>query len=541
MIRIAAAFGRLRLLLGGAVLHGGIGLGVATTASASERLSDRGDRPNIVILLADDLSRGDLGCYGQRQFRTPAIDRLAAEGRRFTHAFAGGAWCAPSRTALLTGRSDRFFGPRPSADGLAPPTYAPTLANVLQRAGYATAALGKWHMAEPDDNADRTVLAGPAAPWHRGFDVCRIGFFRGWNYHFPHRLLTGDDTTIELPENHGVDEAYFKTYYGVTDRFTRRHRGEGIYDGQGRFVDQSGRDIRQLRYSEAVYREEAVAFMRANRHRPFFLYFASTLVHAPIIAPSIEAFKDRPSEWTTMHKAYAASVEEFDRSVGTVVAELRALGLEGTTIVLVMSDNGYTAGFNFPEPGEPWGAQLAMWDEVAVFGNKGPWNRGKHMNTAGGLVVPFVAWGPGRVAPGVTDRSIWFPDVMPTVAALTGAPLLAPTEGVNLLPLLSGQESAQPPHPPMVWSGSALKHASMQDDWAPGATPSARPRPDGLFRPDAVLLDERWFAMRFVSESGAALRLFDLRVDPGQLHDVAAAHPEWVARAQDALAESRER
>ncbi len=510
-----------------------IGATMTSLASgeAAEAPRPARDRPNIIIILADDLAYRDLGCFGQRAFATPHTDRMAAEGRIFTNAYAGAAWCAPSRTALLTGLTDVNFAPLTcDAKGIGT-RFRPTIAELLRPAGYATCAIGKWHMAEPADCSRDDQPAPAQMPWHRGFDTCRIGFVHGFNCHFPHQLLTGDDTSIAVPENHKLSEDYFRDYYGIGDRFTVRHHGEGIYNAEGLFVDQAGNDITRLRYAEDLYREAAESFIAANRSRPFLLYYASSLVHFPIVAKRIDGFADRPATWTTMHKAYAASVQEFDRTVGAILNAIRTEELEHNTIVLVTSDNGFTAGFNFPAMGVPWGPQLAMWDDVALFANKGPWNRGKHINTAGGLIVPFIAWGPGRVPPGATNRVITFTDVLDTARELSGTSLLGHTDGTSFVPLLEGRDDQHPPHSPTLWSGIACHYAAMNDDWAHGAVPIARPNPDGPYRPDATLLDERWFAMGFRQPEGLAIRLFDLVNDPGQQVDIAVNHPELCQRA----------
>jgi arylsulfatase A-like enzyme len=492
------------------------------------------DRPNIIIVLIDDLAYHDIGHIGQRQFPTPHIDRLAEEGRVFTQAYAGGAWCAPSRTGLITGRCDRFFAPvpDPAGGGL---RFNPTIAEMLRPVGYATAAIGKWHMLEPDDSADRQPPLPAQMPWNRGFEFCRIGPLRSWNCYFPHELLIGDDQSIPIPENRTVDEAWFKEDYGVAQHFTVSHDGRGIYDSSGRFVDRSGTDITQLRHSEDLYRREAVAFITANTARPFLLYYASPLVHFPVVARDLSPFAGKPAAWTARHKAYAAMVQDVDASVGLIRDTVEALHLERNTIILFAADNGYTAGFNFPRSGEEWGSQLAMWDEVDLFRNRGPWNRGKHMNTIGGLIVPFIAWGPGRVAVGRTDRAIRFQDVMPTVRELAGATAPGPLEGIGFLPLLEGRDADQALHPPMHWGGQALRHATMDDDWREGAVRQTRPLPNGQFRPDAALLDERWFAMSFRGPEETTIRLFDARTDPAQELDVAAQHPDLVIRARAEL------
>ena len=288
--------------------------------------------------------------------------------------------------------------------------FNPTVAEMLKSAGYATCALGKWHMQEPYDTwffgketrAEQRAAENPAQmPWHRGFEVCRIGYSFGLNPHYPHQLETGDATEIVLPENANVDDDYMSRHY----------RSPTMYDAQGRFVDKAGRDSTHLHYAEDFYRQEAVKFIRANRAQPFFLYYASPLMHGPLAVKELGEFKDKPAPWSHAHKLWAAEARELDNSVGVIVTTVQKLGLEKNTVILFASDNGYAE----------WGyLGRKAWTDDPVFHNKGPWNRGKFVNANGGVIVPFIAWCPGRVPPGKTGRAIGFYDFMATAAELAG-------------------------------------------------------------------------------------------------------------------------
>ena len=192
-------------------------------------------KPNLIFILADDLSYWDMSCFGQKHFSTPNIDRLAAEGRIFANAYAGGPWCAPSRTALLTGRNGAHFAP------LSENKFNPTVAEMLKTAGYTTGVLGKWHMFEPRDSwfvprteAERIARTNwKQMPWHRGFDVCRIGYRCGFlgsngNPYFPWQIETNDNQEIVFPENHNLDRDCLWEYTASR------------YDAQGRFLDKAG-------------------------------------------------------------------------------------------------------------------------------------------------------------------------------------------------------------------------------------------------------------------------------------------------------------
>ncbi len=487
----------------------------AGSAAAQEQPKGNSDRPNIIVILADDLSYGDLGCFGQTHFHTPNIDALAAEGRVFSNAYAGAPWCAPSRTALLTGLN-AGHAVQGKAENGKPPVFYPTVAQLLKSAGYATCALGKWHMKEGRESwffgkksrAEERAAETPAQmPWNRGFDVCRIGYSFGLNPYFPHQIETGDTTEIPLPENQFVDDDYTsKTYHSPT-----------VYDAQGRFLDRNGTDSSHLRYAEEIYREEAVKFMRENQSHPFFLYYATPLVHGPLAVKELGEFKDMPAPWTQDHKVWAAEVRELDRSVGIIVDEVKKLGLAKNTIILFASDNGYAA----------WGYfQRGNWVDDPLFHNKGPWSRGKFINTNGGVVVPFIAWGPGHVPQGKTDRAINFCDFMATAGELAKTKVTDPTDGVSFVPLLEGRDRDQQLRASMVWPPEGNYGIRIPDDFVPEKTVK--------YLPASCLLDERWYALGYRKEPTPApltIRIFDIKADPGCTKDVSSERQDLCDRA----------
>jgi arylsulfatase A-like enzyme len=469
-------------------------------------------KPNIVFILADDLSYWDIGHFGQTHFATPNIDRLATEGRVFANAYAGGAWCAPSRTALLTGMNGARFAPLERDAKGRGTRFRPTVAEMLKTVGYSTGVLGKWHMAEEARDSwlyqktwaeQRAATNWRSMPWHRGFDYCRVGYrstFMGsnGNPYFPFQIEAGDHEEIPLPENCGVTPDTLWKY--TADR----------YDAEGRFLDSAGKNSSEMRYSEDYYREQAVTFLRANKDKPFFLYYATPLVHGPLAVKQLHRFKDTTG-WTLRHKLWATMVEELDRSVGVILDEVKKLGLDRNTLILFASDNGYAQ----------WGYfDRKPWTDDPIFQNKGPWNRGKHVNCLGGVIVPFIAWGPGRVPPGSeTDRALCFADFMATAGELAGATLPGPTDGMSFVPLLEGRDNHQPMHPAMVWPSTSAG-MRMPDDWE-------RTKSHATYLPAAVLLDERWYAIQF----GHAVRLFDITTDPGMKRDLAAERPNLCDRA----------
>lgn len=494
-----------------------IGYLMAHWALASSFLCAATDKPNIIFILADDLSYGDIGHFGQKHFFTPNIDRLATQGRVFSNAYAGGAWCAPSRAALLTGRNGSHFAPIETDASGRGTKFNPTVAELLKTAGYTTCALGKWHMQEGNHDSwlfQKTWEEQKAAtnwsqmPWNRGFDVCRIGYRCGFlgsngNPYFPWQIETGDHREIPFPENRNLNVDALWGY------------AESRYDKEGRFLDNAGHNSSQMRYSEDYYRQEAVAFMRSNRDKPFFLYYATPLVHGPLVVNQLDKFPDTAG-WTLQHKLWATMVQELDRSVGVITDEVKKLGIEKRTIILFASDNGYAQ----------WGYfKRTAWKDDPVFHNKGPWNRGKFITTNGGVIVPFIAWGPGRVPAGQTDRAINFYDFMATAGELAGAKLSDPTDGVSFVSLLDGRDKAQPLRAALVWPGS-VGNRRLDDDWEPSAERGEQPK---FGCPNAVLIDEKWYAIQL----GDTCRLFDITVDPGMRHDVSTDQPALRVRAAE--------
>ncbi|WP_165249435.1 arylsulfatase [Paludisphaera soli] len=360
-------------------------------------------RPNVVLIMADDLGYGALGCYGQEKVKTPRLDRMAAEGLRFTQAYAGSSQCAPSRASLLLGVHTGRTPVRSNADpGLRAVDQGRTIASVLQKAGYATGGFGKWGLGD---------VGSPGAPWLQGFDLF-FGFLDQTHAHFHYTdHLFRNDRRVELPEN---------------------------------------RDGRRVRYAPDRVVDEALGFIRANRDRPFFAYLAVTPPHAEIdapedsIAPYRGAFPETPfpgghyAAQPTPRAAYAGMVGRLDGDVGRVLDLLQELGLDERTLVIFTSDNGpITAGGADP----------------AFFRNAGPLRGLKFTFYEGGVRVPLIVRQPGRVPAGRTTDVVWsLADFYPTAVQLAGA---ATPEGVELqgrsaLPTFRGE--AQPPREePLYW------------------------------------------------------------------------------------------
>ncbi len=331
--------------------------------------------PNVILINCDDLGYGDLGCYGAKDIRTPHLDRMAREGTRFTDFSVTSALCTPSRAALMTGKYPGRVGLatgvlRPDATaGLA--GSETTLAEVVKPLGYATGCIGKWH----------------------------LGFRPGLR-----------------PMDQGFDR-----YYGVLHNLDRFETV--VFEKEGGMPVLRG-DVVEKRPAvpaemTTLYTAEALAFIAANRTRPFFLYLAHAMPHLPFDASP--RFKGKSARGL-----YGDVVEELDDSTGQILDQLRTLGLAANTLVLFTSDNG-------PERNTP--------------GTAAPLRGTKHTVLEGGLRVPFIAWWPGRVpAARVCDDFLTTLEILPTLAHLAGATALPPVlDGFDASAVLLGEKDARSP------------------------------------------------------------------------------------------------
>jgi arylsulfatase A len=348
------------------------------------------EKPNIIIILADDMGYGDLACYGHPSVRTPNLDRMAAEGLRFTDFYCGQSLCTPSRAALLTGRlavrSGMAGGPGrhvlyPKDNGGLPDDEI-TLPSALKTQGYTTMAIGKWHLgARPEQ-----------LPTHRGFDS-----FYG------------------LPYSNDMD---------TKDAKTRNADSMSLHPDFHNFNVPLMRDMEILeRPADQTtltrrYTAEAVRFIQANKGKPFFLYFAHTFPHVPLFAS--DQFLGKSARGL-----YGDTVEELDWSVGEVLKALRQEKLDRRTLVFFTSDNG------------PW--LIRKWNG----GSSGLLRDGKGGTWEGGYRVPAIAFWPGKVNPGVTHEIASAMDLLPSAMKLAGGevPKDRPMDGVDLTPILFGGKS----------------------------------------------------------------------------------------------------
>ena len=356
---------------------------------------------NIVIIFADDLGYGDLGCYGSPLIRTPHLDRMAGEGLRFTDFYSAAEVCTPSRAALLTGRypiRSGMCGNRrvlfPNSPGGLPPAEI-TIAEALRSAEYATAHIGKWHLGihEGSRPLDQGFQSSFGLPYSNDMDA-RPGLPNGSS---GSPTPPGDGWNVPLLRDGNVVEK-------PADQTTLTRR----------------------------YTEEAVKFIKDNKSRPFFLYLAHTFPHVPLFASP--EFKG-----ASRSGPYGDAVEEVDWSVGQVLDALRNEGVAERTLVIFTSDNG------------PW---LTMGDQG---GSAGLLRDGKGSTWEGGMRVPAIAWMPGRIKPGVTTQLTHTMDLFPTAMALASAPLPegVALDGADLSPILF-ERATLPQRPFFYYRGNQL-------------------------------------------------------------------------------------
>jgi arylsulfatase A len=400
-------------------------LGIALTlagslAAPSAHAADRDPprRPNIVLILADDLGYGHVGCFGQEKIATPNLDRLAAGGMRLTRFYSGAAVCAPARSTLMTGLHTGHTPVRNNGLDRQLGAGDVTLAEVLRRAGYATGGFGKWGLGREGT---------PGVAVDQGFDTW-FGQYSQTHAHFHYpSFLMRDRARHPLPENAG------------------RRRG---------------------RYAPDAVHERALEFIEANRAQPFFAYLAYTLPHVELAAPP-GARAAHEGRWPRVGRAdprpgylgsddaraeFAAMVSHLDRQVGEVMGLLGRLGIDGETAVIFTSDNG-------PQPG--------AWADIFVefFDGNGPFRGAKGSFFEGGLRVPTIVRWPGRVRPGASsDHLGYFPDVMPTVAELAGAEAHLPEglDGLSLAPTLLGRPDEQRRHDYLYWEAAGARQDTLQ-------------------------------------------------------------------------------
>ena len=382
-------------------------VGLSIDSAIADLQSTKGSVPNIVLILADDLGYGDLSCFGQSTLKTPNLDRMAAEGMRFTQHYAGSTVCAPSRCSLLTGLHTGHSRIRGNAMGSILTDADVTVAQLLKKAGYATGCVGKWGVGAPPPLND---------PKLRGFDYF-YGYISMWH---------GPPTSTRSSSSAMANRSPCETEVPENEKWT---------DGRGVAT-------KRVDYVPHLVTGEALRFIEQNKDRPFFLYFAMNVPHANNEAgkkgmevPDWGKFASK--NWPDPEKGFASMIRNIDGDVGRVLEKLKSLGLEDNTLVIFTSDNG---------PHQEGGHMADHFD------SNGPLRGIKRDVYDGGVRVPMIARWPGNVPAGKTSEHISaFWDMLPTFCELAGVESPKNTDGISIVPTLFGHEDQQKKHEYLYW------------------------------------------------------------------------------------------
>ncbi|HKH61840.1 MAG TPA: arylsulfatase [Flavitalea sp.] len=431
-------------------------------------------KPNIILIFADDLGYGDIGCYGQQKIETPNIDQLAKRGLRFTQFYSGSTVCAPARASLMTGlhtghvsvRGNKGFEP----EGQAPlPDTVITIANLLQDAGYTTAAFGKWGLG---------FITTPGDPNKKGFDQ-----FYGYNC-----------------------QSLAHNYY--PDHLWNNHER----------IDLTANISEDSIYSADLIHQNAIKFLKADHRKPFFLYLPYTLPHGDVIAPrdssynhyikkfNEEPLKVKPSNYSTKnrsfepypHAAFAAMVSRFDKYVGDIMASVEDKGIADNTLIIFTSDNG---------PHRENGGDPEFFNSNGIF-------RGiKRDLYEGGIRVPFIAYWKGVIQPGTSNRLAVLYDLHPTFTQLAGIKTSKPIDGISMLPTLMKKEIKH--HDYLYWEfhENGGRQAVRWNNWK------------------GVRLNVNKNAL-------SPLELYNLDTDPSEQNNIATQHPTIVAKLSNIITQA---
>ena len=442
---IARSFVSLLLL---SLVSAGLGQEVANAKNPQATVKST---PNIVVIMADDLGYGDLSCYGATNIETPNIDRLAANGIRFTDGYCSASTCTPTRYSLLTGN----YAFRTRGTGIAPPNSpaliaagTETIASILQRGGYRTAVIGKWHLGlgpKKDKNAKKND--GPFGPdWNGdlkpgpleiGFDSCFL--LPTTNDRVPqvyvqdHRVANLDPNDPLWVGNKRPSQSHptGKTHRDTLKLDWSHGHNATIHNGISRIGFYTGGESARFRDEDLadMWVKKSVEFLEANRNKPFFLFFSSHDLHVPRMPH--ERFQGKSKLGLR-----GDSILQLDWSVGELTKTLKRLGIEKNTLVIFCSDNGPVMDDGYKD-----GALEKLGDHRAA----GPFSGGKYSVYEGGTRTPFITHWPGTIAPQESDQVVCTVDLAASFAKLINQPLAddACTDSFDVLDALLGKPSAR--------------------------------------------------------------------------------------------------
>lgn len=419
------------------------------------------ERPNVIVLIADDLGYGDLSCYGAEAIRTPNMDRLASRGIRFTRGYAASATSSPSRYALLTGMYPWRNNVRilPGDSPLIIPTGRPTLATLFRDAGYATAAVGKWHLGlgeTTQKNWNKPIVPGPR---EIGFDYSFI--MAATNDRVP-CVYFSNDSVVGLDPNDPIEVDYQRNFAGEVTGRTHPHllkmhpspnhgHADSIVAGVSRIGFMRGG--KTARWDDAtmaeVFSEKALGFIDANKDRPFFLYYALHQPHVPRVPNPKFAGKSGLGPRGDV-------ILEADAQIGELFDYLEKNNLEKNTLIVFTSDNG-------PVLDDGYVDEAVEKSREKNHCPAGKLRGGKYSLFEAGTRVPFVVCRPGTIAPGVSDVPVAQLDFYASFAGMLGVTVPAGTDSVDTLDVFCGKTKKSARKDFVIEATSRLAYRS--GDW----------------------------------------------------------------------------
>jgi len=419
------------------------------------------DKPNIILILADDLGYGDLSCYGQQKYSTPNIDKLAKEGIKFTQHYAGSTVCSPSRNSLMTGLHMghafiRGNGQNPNGDGDLPlPKERTTFVKYLKEAGYKTGIFGKWGLGDCDTEGN---------PLDHGFDE----FFG-----YTNQLLAHNSYPEFLIKN--CEKVYLKNEVQYLDK-KDWHKGFGSFS------------TKKVEFSNDLIKDAALNFIEENKSNPFFLYFPTTIPHLNDEAKMGERFevpvsdKFATKKWSDDEKNYALLITKLDSYVAEIENKLEELQLSNNTLIIFASDNGAVKEiYNLQPNGKLRGYKRDLYE--------------------GGIRVPLIVKWEGKIKPNTTSNHISaFWDYFPTLLEIAEVKEIPITDGISFLPTLLQKE--QPQHENLYWEfhwWKPAKQALRKGKWKIVNNNILKPTNDGveLYNLDTDISEENNVAKQF--------------------------------------------
>lgn len=467
-------------------------------------------KPNIIYILADDLGYAQLGCYGQEKIETPNIDKLAANGIRFSQHYAGAPLCSPSRCVLMTGQHTGHAQIRandecenrgnvwdyvetqekPELEGQFPLNAGTeTIASLLRKAGYKTGMVGKWGLGGPETDGTPNKLG---FDYFYGFNCQR----QAWNY-YP-RYLWENATKVWLNNTLMVP--------GTSNKKLELPEGFDPYNEESYSIYTSNE------YAPDAMQKKVINYIRENKKQPFFLYYATTIPHTALQAPKrwIDYYHKKfgneepylaeknyfPARYP--HATFAAMISHLDEQVGELVAELKKLGIYENTLILFSSDNG---------PANAGGTDSPWFDSAKPYRCGPGWGKGNV--TEGGIRIPMIAQWPEKIKAGTsTDHLSAFYDVMPTLCEIAGITPPQNIDGKSFLPTLRGK-------------GNQQQHEFLYWEF---------PESGG----QQAIRMEKWKGVRKKIIAGdLRIKLYNLEEDTQESNDVSSQHPDIIKQMEE--------